>query len=111
MVAGRIGQLAHRARGRVMFGAGPGLLASDALMLGIDPMTQRDRMAEGIDVIMRLVRGETVTEKTDWYTLVGAKLHLPPYTKPHPETAVVSALTPSAGRLPATHHLSMISVA
>ena len=23
--------------GRVMFGAGPGLLASDALMLGIDP--------------------------------------------------------------------------
>src|SRR6202030_1254324 len=36
MVADRIVQLDHMTRGRVMFGAGPGLLASDALMLGID---------------------------------------------------------------------------
>jgi limonene 1,2-monooxygenase len=91
-------------------GAGPGLLASDALVLGIDPMTQRDRMAEGIDVIPRLFRGETVTEKTDWYTLVGAKLHLPPYTKPYPETAVVSAVT-SGGRLAGNYDLGMICVA
>ena len=47
MVADRIVQLDHMTRGRVMFGAGPGLLASDALMLGIDPSAQRDRMAEG----------------------------------------------------------------
>src|SRR4051795_3067970 len=51
MVANRIIQLDHMTRGRVMFGAGPGLLASDALMLGIDPSVQRDRMAEGLDVI------------------------------------------------------------
>ena len=44
-------------------------------MLGIDPMTQRDRMAEGIDVILPLFRGETVTEKTEWYTLVGKTLN------------------------------------
>src|SRR5215470_11114323 len=111
MVADRIVQLDHHTKGRVMFGAGPGLLASDALMLGIDPMTQRDRMAEGIDVILRLFRGETVTERTDWYTLVGAKLHLPPYTKPYPETAVVSAVTPSGGRLAGKYNLSMICVA
>jgi limonene 1,2-monooxygenase len=111
MVADRIVQLDHHTRGRVMFGAGPGLLASDALMLGIDPMTQRDRMAEGIDVILRLFRDETVTEKTDWYTLVGARLHLPPYTKPHPEMAVVSAVTPSGGRLAGKYDLSMICVA
>ena len=37
MTANRIIQLDHMTRGRVMFGAGPGLLASDALMLGIDP--------------------------------------------------------------------------
>ena len=80
-------------------------------MLGIDPMTQRDRMAEGIDVILRLFRDETVTEKTDWYTLVGARLHLPPYTKPHPEMAVVSAVTPSGGRLAGKYDLSMICVA
>ena len=48
MTANRIIQLDHHTRGRVMFGAGPGLLASDALMMGIDPNTQRDRMAEAL---------------------------------------------------------------
>src|SRR5207237_9308442 len=50
MVADRIVQLDHHTRGRVMFGAGPGLLASDALMLGIHRMTQRDPRAAGLDV-------------------------------------------------------------
>ena len=72
MVADRIVQLDHMTRGRVMFGAGPGLLAGDAIMMGIDPMTQRDRMAESLDAILRLFRGEIVTEKTDWYTMEGA---------------------------------------
>jgi limonene 1,2-monooxygenase len=111
MVANRIIQLDHHTRGRVMFGAGPGLLASDALMLGIDPSTQRDRMAEALDVILRLFQGEVVNEKTDWYTLVNARAHIPPYTKPYPEVAVVSAVTPSGGRLAGKYGLSMICVA
>src|ERR1700737_5370185 len=48
MVADRIVQLDHHTRGRALFGGGPGLLASDALMLGIDPMTPPDRRAAGI---------------------------------------------------------------
>jgi limonene 1,2-monooxygenase len=111
MVADRIVQLDHMTRGRVMFGAGPGLLASDALMLGIDPSVQRDRMAEGLDVILRLFRGEVVTEKTDWYTLVEASLHLPPYSDPHPEVCVASAVTPSGGRLAGKYDLGMLCVA
>jgi limonene 1,2-monooxygenase len=111
MVADRIVQLDHMTRGRIMFGAGPGLLASDAIMMGIDPLTQRDRMAEAIDVILRLFRGETVTEKTDWYTMEGCRLHLLPYTKPYPEVAVVSAITPSGGRLAGKYDLGMICVA
>lgn len=111
MVADRIVQLDHHTKGRVMFGAGPGLLASDAIMLGIDPLTQRDRMAEALDAILRLFKGEVVTERTDWYTLVNARLHLPPYTKPYPEVAVVSAVTPSGGRLAGKYDLSMICVA
>ena len=111
MTANRIIQLDHHTRGRIMFGAGPGLLASDALMLGIDPNTQRDRMAEALDVILRFFRGETVTEKTDWYTFVNARAHLRPYTRPHPEVAVVSAVTPSGGRLAGKYGLSMICVA
>jgi limonene 1,2-monooxygenase len=79
--------------------------------MGIDPMTQRDRMAEALDAILRLFRGEIVTEKTDWYTMEGARLHLLPYTKPYPEVAVVSSNTPSGGRLAGKYDLSMICVA
>jgi limonene 1,2-monooxygenase len=111
MTANRIIQLDHHTRGRIMFGAGPGLLASDALMLGIDPNTQRDRMAEALDVILRFFKGEVITERTDWYNFVGARAHLLPYTKPHPEVAVVSAVTPSGGRLAGKYGLSMICVA
>jgi limonene 1,2-monooxygenase len=111
MVANRIVQLDHMTMGRVMFGAGPGLLTSDAMMLGIDPSTQRDRMIQGLDVILRLFRGETVTETTDWYTLTGARLHLLPYTRPYPEVAVASMVTPSGGRAAGKYGLGMLCVA
>lgn len=111
MVANRIIQLDHMTRGRVMFGAGPGLLATDALMLGIDPAVQRDRMAEALDVILRLLRGEVVTEKTDWYTLDEARVHFLPYTQPYPETVVASAVTPSGGRMAGKYDLGMLCVA
>jgi hypothetical protein len=38
-----------------MLGVGPGALPSDAFMLRIDPMTQRDHMHEGLRVILRLL--------------------------------------------------------
>src|SRR6202040_701565 len=106
MVADRIVQLDHMTRGRIMFGAGPGLLASDAIMMGIDPMTQRDRMAEALDGILRLFRGEIGTGKTGWDTGEGARLPRLPSTKPYPEVAVVSAVTPSGGRLAGKYDLS-----
>jgi limonene 1,2-monooxygenase len=98
-------------RGRVMFGAGPGLLASDALMMGIEPEVTRDRLQQGLDVILRLFRGETVTEETDWYTMRDARTHLRPYTVPYPEVCVASAVTPSAGRLAGRYDLGMLCVA
>jgi limonene 1,2-monooxygenase len=111
MTANRIIQLDHMTMGRVMFGAGPGLLPSDAMMLGIEPLKQRDRMMEALDVILRLFRGETVSEKTEWYTLEGAKLHLLPYTRPHPEVCVASTVTPSGGRAAGKYGLGMLCVA
>ena len=111
MTANRIIQLDHMTMGRVMFGAGPGLLTSDAMMLGIDPMQQRDRMMEALHVILRLFRGETVTEQSEWYTLVEAKLHLLPFTKPHPEVCVASTVTPSGGRAAGKYGLGMLCVA
>src|SRR6202171_789231 len=111
MTANRMIQLDHQTRGRVMFGVGPGLLPSDAMMLGINPMTQRDRMMEGLQVIMRLFDGEVVTEKSDWYNLVNARAHLLPYTKPHPEIAVASAVSPSGGRAAGKYGFGMLCVA
>ena len=110
MVANRIIQLDHQSRGRVMFGFGPGLLVSDAQMLGIDPNTQRDRMAEALDVILRLIDGQSVTQKSDWFDLVNARVHLLPYSRPM-DLAVASAATPSGGRLAGKYDLSMLCVA
>ena len=42
----------------MMFGVGPGQLASDAAMLGINVDDQRRMMEESFDVIMALFRGE-----------------------------------------------------
>jgi limonene 1,2-monooxygenase len=111
MVVNRIIQLDHMTRGRIMLGVGPGLLTSDAIMLGIDPNKQRDRMVEGIDLILRLLAGETVTEQTEWYNLVNAKLHLLPYSQPRPEVCVASSVTPSGGRTAGKYGLGMLCVA
>ena len=111
MAANRILQLDHQTRGRVMFGVGPGLLPSDAFSMGIDPATQRDRMVQAIEVILRLFKGERVTEKTDWFTLVDATCQLRPYTWPHPEICVASSVTPSGGKLAGKHGFGMLCVA
>ena len=111
MVANRIVQLDHMTRGRAMFGVGPGLLPSDAEMLGIPVSKQRDRMAESLDVILRLLAGETVTEKTEWYTMTGARCQLLPYTRPRPEFAVASTFTPSGGKLAGKYGVGMLCVA
>jgi len=110
MVADRIVQLDYQTRGRAMFGFGPGLLPSDAMMLGIDPETQRDRMADAIDIITRLLDGETITQSSEWYTMREARLHLRPYTKPRPHLAVASAVTPTGGKLAGRYDLGMLCV-
>ena len=111
MVAERMNQLDHMTRGRVMLGVGPGLLPSDAMMLGIDPRDQRRMMGESLDVILRLLRGEVVSEKTDWFELRDAKLHLAPYSRPHVEVAVAASVTPSGPRTAGRYGISMLSPA
>ncbi len=110
-VANRMVQLDHQTRGRVMFGVGPGLLPSDAFQLGIDPMSQRPRMIEAIEIILRLFAGERVTAESDWFKLVDAACHLLPYTQPHPEISVASSVTPSGGTLAGRHGFGMLCVA
>ncbi len=111
MVANRIVQLDHMTRGRAMFGVGPGLLPSDAEMLGVPVPKQRDRMAESLDVILRLLAGEVVNEETEWYVLKEARCQLLPYSRPRPEFAVASTFTPSGGKLAGRYGLGMLCVA
>jgi len=111
MVADRMVQLDHLTRGRTIFGVGPGLLPSDAMMLGIDPRNQRDMMSESLEVIIRLLRGEVVTQKTSWFELRDAKLQLAPYTRPHLEIAVAASVSPSGPRTAGKWGISMLSPA
>jgi limonene 1,2-monooxygenase len=111
MVANRFIQLDHMTRGRVMLGVGPGLLPSDAFMLGIEVSRQREMMLESLEVILRLMDGEVVTHKSDWFELNNARCHLLPYTKPRPEVCVASTITPSGGRAAGRLDLGMLCVA
>lgn len=110
MLADRINQLDHMTRGRVMFGIGPGALPSDAFMMGIPVAKQRDRMDEALDVLVPLLRGETVTKKTDWFELAEARLQVTPYTKPSVEIAVASQVSPTGAQAAGRHGVGILSI-
>ncbi len=111
MVADRITQLDHQTQGRVMFGVGPGQLPSDAHMLGIDVSRQRRMMNESLEVIIPLLRGETVTHKTDWFELREARCQLASFSQPIIEMAVAAAVSPSGPRAAGTHGIGLLSMA
>jgi limonene 1,2-monooxygenase len=109
MVADRIVQLTHMTSGRVMFGAGPGQLPTDAKMLGIETTQLRPRMENAIDVILRLLDGQSVTARTDWYVLDDARLQLRPYGDL--SVSVVATISPSGPKLAGRHGLGLLSLA
>ena len=111
MVVNRILQLDHMTMGRVMFGIGPGLLPTDADMMGIDVKSLREKLTEVTEILVPLLMGEEVTHETSWYKLNKARAHLLPYTKPHPEIACASAVTPSGGMLAGKYGFGMLCVA
>lgn len=112
IAASRMTQLDNMCRGRVIFGTGPGKLPLDAHMMGIDTTVQRRRQREALEVILPLLRGETVSAETDWFTLRDAQLHLLPYHGPGAmEVAAASIASPSGSQLCGTLGLSLLSLA
>ncbi len=108
-IAQRMVQLDHMSGGRVIFGTGPGALPSDAHMLGIDPMTQRDRQDEAIGVIKRLFAGERVSHKSDWFTLQDARLQLFPLQEDLP-MVTASSISPSGMTLAGKYGMGVLSI-
>jgi limonene 1,2-monooxygenase len=103
IVAETMAQLDHMTRGRAMFGVGPGALPSDSQMFGLRPADLRPRMEQALDAIMPLLRGETVSMKTEWFELNEARLSVGCYTQPTIDTAVTSVRSP-AGVVAAGRH-------
>jgi len=95
IIAETMAQLDHMTRGRAMFGAGPGALPSDAEMFGLRPADLRPRMEQALDAIMPLLRGETVSMKTEWFELNEAHLSVGCYSRPTIETAITSVRSPA----------------
>lgn len=109
-VAQRIVQLDHMSQGRAIFGSGPGALPSDAYMLNIDPMVQRDRQDEAIGVIRRLLAGEERFDyECEWFTLKDARLQLFPVQEDLP-FAVASMISPSGMTLAGKYRTGVLSI-
>jgi limonene 1,2-monooxygenase len=111
ILADRIMLLDHLTRGRVMFGVGPGALQSDAHMLGIDPLRQRDMMEEGLEAMLALFDGcEPVTRESDWFTLRDARLQLRPYSPGGIEVGVAAQISPAGPRTAGRFGCALLSI-
>lgn len=111
MLTDRIVLLDHLTRGRIMMGVGPGALPSDAHMMGIDPITQRERMEESLEAILALLDGsEPITRETAWFTLRDARLQLRPFTYPCFDVAVAAQISPAGPRAAGRFGLGLLSI-
>ncbi|MCK9506451.1 MAG: LLM class flavin-dependent oxidoreductase [Porticoccaceae bacterium] len=108
-VADRIVQLDYQTRGRMMFGVAPGQIIQDATMMGLDPMNNRRHMQASLEAIIRLFKGETVTQKTEWFELKEARLQLLPYSDF--DMATVGVISPSGPMTAGKFGMGLLSVA
>lgn len=97
-VADRAILLDHLTRGRFMLGIGPGALATDADMIGLDPGELRNYLQEDFPILMRLLRtNDLISVDTGRYRLVDARVQMDPYSDF--DIAVTSIFTPSGPML------------
>ncbi len=109
-VADRMVMLDHLTRGRAMLGVGPGSLPTDSMMIGLNPTETRELLDVNLDIVLRLLRGETVSAETRTHTLIDAELQLRPYTDPCFEVAVAAVASPTGPRLAGRHGVGLLSV-
>ena len=111
MVADRMVLLDHLTRGRINFGVGPGGHLTDALMLGLPVNDLRSRMAEALDVIVRLFTETTpFSHVAEWFQLHDAVLQVRPFQHPYPPIAVTSMESPAGMVLAGKYGTGVLSL-
>ena len=107
LVAAEVAQFDHLSNGRLLFGIGPGGLASDMELFDVlDGKVRADKMMESIDIILKLWNSEPPYEiKTEHYdfgikdTLIpelGVGVFSKPLQQPHPPI-LSTAMSPFSG--------------
>jgi limonene 1,2-monooxygenase len=67
-------------------------------------------MDEALDVIVRLLAGETVTAASDWFEVNDARLQLAPYSQDGIEIAVAASISPAGPRAAGRYGLGLLSI-
>ena len=109
-VADRLMMLDHLTHGRVIGGVGPGSLPSDSSMIGLTPTDTRELLETNLDIVVRLLAGETVSAKTATHELHEAKLQLAPYSDGGVPLAVAAVASPTGARLAGKHGIGLLSI-
>src|ERR1700733_5371659 len=109
-IADRLMMLDHLPHGRVIGGVGPGSLPSDSSMIGLTPTDTRELLEANLDIVVRLLAGETVTAKTPTHDLHNAKLQLAPYSDGGVPLAVAAVASPTGARLAGKHGIGLLSI-
>ncbi|BBY08895.1 putative monooxygenase (luciferase-like) [Mycobacterium noviomagense] len=109
-VADRLMLLDHLTHGRVIGGVGPGSLPTDSAMIGLNPTDTRELLETNLDILVRLLAGESVTAKTATHELFGARLQLGPYSEGGIPLAVAAVASPTGARLAGKHGIGLLSI-
>ncbi|MGV0849263.1 LLM class flavin-dependent oxidoreductase [Mycolicibacterium phlei] len=109
-VADRLMLLDHLTHGRIIGGMGPGSLPTDSAMIGLTPTDCRELLETNLDIVVRLLRGETVTAKTATHELFDARLQLAPYSENGIPLAVAAVASPTGARLAGKHGIGLLSI-
>lgn len=109
-VADRLMLLDHLTHGRIIGGVGPGSLPTDSSMIGLTPTDTRELLETNLDIVVRLLAGETVSAKTATHQLYDAKLQLAPYSDGGIPLAVAAVASPTGARLAGKHGIGLLSI-
>jgi limonene 1,2-monooxygenase len=109
-VADRLMLLDHLTHGRIIGGVGPGSLPTDSAMIGLNPTDTRELLETNLDIVVRLLAGETVSAKTATHHLFDAQLQLAPYSDGGIPLAVAAVASPTGARLAGKHGIGLLSI-